>query len=645
MHCVAAKKKTRQLLSVIGVAGALVLGGWSNGSYCASDRATNPDATSNTNTFDVPQGTRSLVLGPRTPVNPPNVGYHGEVMAAADPQSPNNLIVCGYRANQRTGAGYEGYIYQSGDGGRTWREVLVDASSQWVSEESCVFGSANQAYFVTGVSDTSRGEPLHEYGNMHLYRSTDGGRTWRNVQVGPFMDWTSMAVDTGTGPQRNTLYIFADSVASTKGEWLYDDKSAVLAVRHEFPKLSFSITNGNFSVKTGGKSTARLPEGSVVLEDGSVLTVFSGDREAYDATSGRKTRVFSVDVAVSRDGGHSLIRTSVYESLVPSALGGLAVDPRTDEIYICWTPRYGESSESRMMDHEESHLVLATSRDRGQTWSVRSVEAPPNRSLDVSPGTASVAVNKRGVLGFMWYGKDWDRVYLGLSFDRGGSIAEVVTLTPALPSERRQSRPLADERRLMVYPPVWNDSSRRLEPIKVLAFGPNPRGVPFGHALVADAAGGFHPIWSEAGNGESHLWTRTLSLGEQRDTPLSATGLTDISDRVATKVSNVRYDHLENLIAFDLTVTNKSESAIAAPLVIGVTGSGGQLDFIADNADNRKPGDGALWELEIPSAGLGCDQSSDPRTLSFRMSMNNKADGLGYYAGREIPLKVYGRTP
>ena len=284
-------------------------------------------------------------------------------MAAADPQSNDNLIVCGYRANQRTGTGYEGYVYQSRDGGRTWREVLVDASSQWVSEESCAFGSANQAYFVAGASDTSRGEPLHEYGNMHLYHSADGGRTWRTVQVSPFMDWTSMAVDTGHGPHRNTLYIFADSVASGTGGWLYDDRSAVLAVRHELPTLSFSITNGNFSVKTGGKATARLPEGSVVLNDGSVLTVFSGDRDAYNATSGKNTTIFSVELGISRDGGKTLTRTSVYQKsrAIPwggwlwiqrqmkfTSVGHLDIEKPKESISSCEKPRFLRSPFNRM---------------------------------------------------------------------------------------------------------------------------------------------------------------------------------------------------------------------------------------------------------------------------------------------------------
>ena len=606
------------------------------------------DTKTNSIAFDTRQTSRALFVGPRTPVNPPNVGYHGEVMAAADPQSPDNLIVCGFRANQKTGTGYEGYVYQSGDGGKSWREVLVDASSQWVSEESCTYGSASQAYFVSGVSDTSRGRPLHEYGNMHLYRSVDAGNTWGPIQIGPFMDWTSMAVDTGHGPWRNTLYLFADSVASEKGGWFYEDRSAVLAVRRESPNLSFSITNGSSSVKTGDRSTARLPVGSVVLNDGSVLTVFSGYGEAKEAAPNKNKGSFSVEVEISRDGGKTLTKTSVYESSMPSALGGLAANPMTGEVYICWTPQYGEAVESRMMEHEESNLMLAMSRDGGQTWSVKTLDTPLHRALDVSPGTASLAVNKNGVLGFMWYGKDWNQVYFGVSFDSGASIAGVVSLTPPLaPTLQNESPPrqaLADERRLMIYPPVWNDSSRSLEPVRVLAFGPNPRGVPFGNGLVADTAGIFHPIWAEVANGESHLWTRTVSLDAPRYKLSVPTTFADISSAVPVTITNFRYDHLENLITFDVTATNKSGYVIASPLIVRVMSSRDfPLDFIPDNSDNGESGNGALWELRIPDIGLDSEHSSYPRTLTFRMKMDVQAEGLGYYGEREIPLRIYGQ--
>ena len=113
-----AEKRRVCLLGFVCLATTLISLGLSTGSYGASRRNNNPDAGSNVTTLSTPPEPRPLILGPRTPVNPPNVGYPGEVMAAADPQSDNNLIVCGYRANQQTGTGYEGFVYQSGDGAK-----------------------------------------------------------------------------------------------------------------------------------------------------------------------------------------------------------------------------------------------------------------------------------------------------------------------------------------------------------------------------------------------------------------------------------------------------------------------------------------------------------------------------------------------
>jgi len=602
-----------------------------------------PDTTpilSREYTLTTPRGPRVLLLGPRIPVNPPDVGYHGEVMAAADPESDDNLIVCGYRANMRTGSGYEGYVYQSDDQGKTWHETLVDAQSQWVSEESCSFGPAHQAYFATGVSDTSRGEPHHEYGNLHLYRSSDGGRTWQTMLVNRFMDYTSMAVDSTLGQQQGTLYLFANTpVDGTAGAWRMMDKAPYLAAFRNGPELSFSVTSGTFnSGERGVRRPGKYPAASAVLRDGTVLAVFPGDGEPADHGSGKDTRVFSVEVGISRDGGKTLNKSTVYESVDPAVATGLAVDQATDKVYVCWTPRYRNNVGSRLM--------LGTSSNQGRSWSVKPVKVLNAATLDLRVGSVSLATNKDGVLGFMWYGRNADRVYFGASFDGGDSIAAVFPLTPNPPMQFERGEARADERRLFVYPPVWKNSSHRLEPLRILLFGPDPWGVPFGNALVADHSGVFHPVWSEVANGATHLWTRAILL-QVRDEGVSAlttNGLTDISDKVVWHVSEVRYDHLSNLVAFDITVTNKSEATIGGPILVVLASDGGLPDLSADNADNGELGEGALWKLRTPSDGLECEQSTRPRTLTFRTFLRRE-DVLADNKLLSVALKVFGKPP
>ena len=624
---------------------AFILAGSPDTSNTALAQDGSTKTSSGLNTLSTPRDPGKFVLGPRTPINPANVGYHGEVMAAADPEAANNLIVCGFRANQKTGSAYEGYVYQSGDGGATWREALVDSNSQWVSEESCAFGPGHQAYFASGVSDTSRGEPYHEYGNLYLYRSSDSGRTWQTVQIGRFMDYTSMTVDSTAGPQRNTLYIFANNLADGAGGWFggestdpLSDKRPFLAARREQPEPTFSVASGNFNTEDEGvKFRGKYPRGSAVLSDGTVLSVFSGDKEVSTDDPGKKTHVFYVAAGISEDGGKTLTKRIFYQNAIPSVLAGIIVDQTTDQIYVCWTPRYKESL--------ESDLMLATSQDKGHTWSVKSVKSLQGLPMDLRVGTVSFAINKDGVLGFLWYGKNGDRAYFGASFDGGSSITEVIQLTPNLAANPPRDVLLADDRRLFVRPPSWNISSNRLEPLQILAFGPNIPGVPAGDALVADRSGSFHPIWSEVANGPTSLWTRAIALHVAGKSTAVSTldGLADISDSVVSHISNVRYDHLDNLVAFDITVTNKSAKTVDGPIVVVATSPRGKSVPAAGNADNGKEYGGALWELQIPSKGLECEHSTEPRTLTFHIgSKSGEASG---YMPYDIPMRIYGRQP
>lgn len=580
--------------------------------------------------INTPQGPRSIVAGPRTPVSPASTGYHGEVVVAADPGSPGNIIVCGFRANQGTGAAYEGYVYQSSDGGKTWQEALVDASSQWVSEESCAFGPNHLAYFATGVMDTSHGSP--QFGHLRLYRSSDGGRRWQTIQIDRFMDYMSLAVDSTESLHRGTLYIFANIVDLGTDDKLID-KIPFLGTRRELPGLKFSVISGNFNLgETGVKFPARYPSDSAVLNDGTALAIFLGDRQVPDRETGKNTTVFSVQLGISHDGGKTLRKTSVYESIIPPVPTGLAVNRITGEIDICWTPRYGQS--------DQSNLMLATSRDNGQTWIVKSVKSLEGEALDVRVGSASLAIGEDGVLGFMWYGKNGDRAYFGVSVDGGDSIAKVIQLTPDSSMDTTRHRSLTDDRRLFVFPPAWNTVSNTFEPLKILGLGPNVSGVPFGNALVADERGDFHAVWSEVANGPTNLWTRTISLqlpGRRMKIP-TLDGLSEISARVVTHISNVRYDHLENQVAFDLTVTNKSQAVIGGPIVIGEVHPMGHGDSAAANADNMAGSGSALWELPVPSQGLECEHATEPRTLIFRLIARTD-DEL------DIPLKIYGKLP
>ena len=273
-------------------------------------------------------------------------------------------------------------------------------------------------------------------------------------------------------------------------------------------------------------------------------------------------------------------------------------------------------------------------------------ELPPETLLDLHMGSVSIAINKDGVLGFMWYSKDSDHVYFGASFDGGQSISKVVQLTPNLPSIPARERPLADDRRLDIYSPAWNNNSNRLEPLTILAFSPNFSGIPGGNGLVADRSGTFHAVWDEVTNGAASLWTRTITLSESGENAAVPTleGLTDVSNKVSFNVSDVRLDQLDDLAAFDLVVTNRSDTTLLSPVLVILASPSGQPEMSAYNADNGKLGDGALWELQLPSGRLAPGHSAEPRTLILRMKIPVK-DNLTTYQPAEIPLRIYAKLP
>jgi hypothetical protein len=99
-------------------------------------------------------------------------------------------MLCGFRRVPWLNT-MQGFVYASYDYGRAWHESLVEASSRFVTEESCTVGPNNRAYFAAGVSNTDDGLARHPFGHMYLYGSDDLGRTWRKPVTGPFLDYTS----------------------------------------------------------------------------------------------------------------------------------------------------------------------------------------------------------------------------------------------------------------------------------------------------------------------------------------------------------------------------------------------------------------------------------------------------------------------
>lgn len=577
-----------------------------------------------------------LVFGPRTPVDPPRVAHHRQVMVFADPESADTLVVSGARANPERAAGFEGYVYRSGDGGRSWREVLVDTSSQWVSEESFTFGSGHQAWFVASASDSTRGTISHPRGTARLYRSPDGGRTWTNVHTGAFMDWTAMSVDRTAGPNRGSLYIFANHVADGYNEWRKENMS--LVTRREVPASRFSMVS---RAAEGG----HFPTGTGVLKDGTVVAVIWAQRKVADP-DGTTRRVSVAEFISSPDGGATLTEpVTIAEN---ASVASFALDETTDEMFVAWMSR---STDQFPDSDARRQLMLARSTDHGHTWITRPVNAPAGQSIHLGRRSPSIAINAQGALGFLWYG-DERQAYFAASLDRGASLVRIVELTPGSNAAQQPLQSISGAMNLAVLSADKNITVR-VDGGDGMPFGWS--NTPFGNGLVADVSGVFHPVWAEVANGPGQLYTRSVAV--TRDRPVSArlepAGLDDLTERVVLHSSSVRYDRLGELCSFDIAVTNRSEGTLAGrlravmegdvdPAMLGKApqiGTQQSFNLRTTNSDNGQELRGAAWDLRSAEGVLRSGQSTEPRTLTFRCGPK-QADGFGSFG--IFSLHVYG---
>lgn len=579
----------------------------------------------------VPGGSAWLEFGPRTPVNPSFAGQHRQIELAADPECADNLMIGGARTNPRRAAGFESFVYQSSDRGRTWRETMVQDDTQWVSEGSIAYGLSHRAYFVASSSLTGTGNSAtdHHRGTTRLYRSRDGGRRWELVHSRPFMDWTRLFVNNTARAERGTVHVLANVMADGLGKWL-PERPPLLSLQGEplLPQFVAALP------QVPGKSS--FPQGATVLSDGRIVAV--ANAPIY-APGNQSITGGAVEALRSSDGGRSFAEpVAVWPE--PRWTSALAVHPRSEQLYLA----FSVSDDPNWNPEKQHRLMLARSADGGATWQTHRVAAPPGETIDIGFKAPSLAVNDHGVLAFLWYGHGQQRVYCGVSLDNGHTLARVDELTPAIEPHRPTWPMVERSLNAIISPPRGETGDFRL---RVDGDGPGWglgwRNPPFGNSVVADAKGGFHAAWAEVANGSITIYSRTFGVvphSDSGDEP-NLDPLADVTKRFRVEADNCRLDSLGGTVAIDVAVVNVGEEAVSAPLFIGVSANG-ETDHNVINSDNRLGGPGALWEVHVPTGRLASGEKSDPRTLIFRVKLPQEHPvGKGIGTLFDTPLRIY----
>ncbi len=152
-----------------------------------------------------PTGPVRIVIGPDHLVSRDGDRPHVEIMVAANPRNPRNLLAGAITFTRRDG-GSATKAYVSRDGGIVWDDVFFPEQREFGGADPQVaFTAAGTAIFLTLA--TAPDETGRTRAHLHSYRSEDEGGTWSDVyDLGSSYDHPMLVADQTDGPFAGRLY-------------------------------------------------------------------------------------------------------------------------------------------------------------------------------------------------------------------------------------------------------------------------------------------------------------------------------------------------------------------------------------------------------------------------------------------------------
>ena len=298
---------------------------------------------------------------------------HVEIMAAANPRNPRNLLA-GAITFTRPGGGAATKAYVSFDGGVQWDDITFPEQKETGGGDPQVaFTAAGTAIFATLANRADETGRTRAF--LHAYRSADGGRTWSApYDLGASYDHPMLAADQTTGPFAGRLYMSV----------LYGREYSLGVFRSEDDGRSWI---GPVKFLDGAGERGLNVDPMLVFHDGAVMVPFVDFPSTPEQTANwTESRLWTV---VSTDGGVTFSEpkpgpvkmtgeeTRLASEGTPRFRGGswtmLAADrsePFRDRAYAVW-PDYSEGL---------PRVVISWSDDRGSTWSDPGPVASPGGS-------------------------------------------------------------------------------------------------------------------------------------------------------------------------------------------------------------------------------------------------------------------------
>lgn len=508
---------------------------------------------------------------------------HSEYFAHADPSDSTRMVVCSMIVDP-TRSRLSSGIYVSHDAGATWGMALNDTISRWGEtwDPACAFGPGGMVYFA---SIPTRGDPRIAYESkviIHSFRSTDGGLTWSEPVLAPFVANADLVVDWTGGPYHGRVYAVGVRVKEVEGE---------LPQRHM--SLVVSADSGRtwegpvdmFVPKDWYQDHVGAP---VVHPDGRVLVPVAArppfrptppppppttwwERAPRDTTTKNFTSVVTVT-----EGGRAIRQPHHVAKTTPCTPDGgppeIAVDhsdgPFHGRVYVAFTDRtYGRCQ------------IMLSWSDDGEEWAGPLPVDDPRIPLDSAGPNAfmpDIAVNRDGVVGITWLDRREDplnqefRQRFTASLDGGESVLPSVAVSEAAHTYARGE----GEREEYVGLGAVREPRDGSSWIAIITGGAVGTYEEVGHyvGMMVAADGRFHPVWVDNRTGVAQLYTAPVEVAGTARTRAewNADLGRDVTDSVAVLVNRSTFDAASCSFDVSVDLLNRWSEPLDLPLTVKV---------------------------------------------------------------------------
>jgi hypothetical protein len=547
-------------------------------------------------------------------------GLHLWYEIKADPEDSARMIICGTKWDAFANTPF-GFVYFSADAGQTWRNVLEDRSSIWVTEHSCAFGFHHRAYFVSDAAKETEIGPSPKQGTTRLFFSADSGEHWAESAKTGWTDYSTSAVSKTS----EKLYTFFHA------SWMSRDASR--SKGNDLGVVVFSpdgrtVTGPFFSLGTSDQGyTGIYPSDALSLRTGAVIALYYATRQALNGTEielGTMRADQSADPAMLRT---VVARPQIdrFGSCLNFDNGSMAYDAEHDRIFVIYQD--GCQATSRIM--------LATSEDEGRTWS-NSVAISVPKNLDGRIYSPSLVAVSEHVLGLLWEDKPCSPRWF-LSYIENGTLRN-----PPIALSGGSDKP-----------EISNDSLWTViaQPSPVLDADPT---YPAEAAIAVNVRamvnalwrtdgvlltnGKIFAVWSSGTNEGMRLHSGLVGIADPDSTPDAAnqSELNDVTRDTLLVFAGDRndagqsYDNANRTLDICGSLRNRAHHAIESPIEVRLESLSSQWGSISVlNSTNGVAGTGAVWDITGLLTGdrIPPGTMSNPFCMSFRLGItaNNLA--------------------